>query len=117
MLEHSRNLRQKPSSLKSYGVVTVDTAVPALVCGGGPDVDTAVPALVCDGGPDVDTAVPALVCGGGPDERNEVNLFSKSNQNGAPRDTANIVASNPTIFNIQFDQSVGTLELDHPITS
>jgi hypothetical protein len=102
MLEHSRNLRQKPSSLKSYGVVTVDTAVPALVCGGGPDVDT---------------AVPALVCGGGPDERNDVNLFSKSNQNGAPRDTANIVASNPTIFNIQLDQSVGKVELDHPITS
>ena len=102
MLEHSRNLRQKPSSLKSYGVVTVDTAEPALVCGGGPDVDTAEPALVCDGGPD---------------ERNDINLFSKSNQNGAPRDTANIVASNPTIFNIQLDQSVGTLELDHPITS
>ena len=102
MLEHSRNLRQNPSSLKSYDVVTVDTAVSA---------------LVCDGGPDVDTAVPALVCGGGPDERNDVNLFSKSNQNGAPRDTANIVASNPTIFNIQLDQSVGTLELDHPITS
>ena len=87
MLEHSRNLRQKPSSLKSYGVVTVDTAVPALFCGGGPD------------------------------ERNDVNLFSKSNQNGAPRDTANIVASNPTIFNIQLDQSVGNVALDHPITS
>ncbi len=87
MLEHSRNLYRNPTSLRSYGVVTVDTAVPVLVCGGGPD------------------------------ERNDVNLFSKSNQNGAPRDTANIVASNPTIFNIQLDQSVGNVALDHPITS
>ena len=101
MLELSRNLHQNPSSLKSYAVVTVDPAVPALVCGGGTDVDT---------------AVLALVCGGGPDERNDINLFSKSNQNGAPRDTANVVASNPTIFNIQPDQSVGKVELDHPIT-
>src|SRR6266702_609661 len=116
MLELSRNLRQNSSSLKSYAVVTVDPAVPVLVCGGGPDVDTAVPALVCGGGPDVDTAVPALVCGGGPDERNDINLFSKSNQNGAPRDTANVVASNPTIFNAQAQKFAGKLEVDQPIT-
>ena len=63
----------------------------------------------------VDPAVPALVCGGGPDERNEINLFSTSNQNGAPRDTANVVASNPTIFNTQPQKSAGNVEVDQPI--
>jgi hypothetical protein len=63
-----------------------------------------------------DTAAPALVCGRGPDERNEINLFSTSNQNGAPRDTANVVASNPTIFNTQPQKSAGKVEVDQPIT-
>jgi hypothetical protein len=63
-----------------------------------------------------DPAAPALVCGGGPDERNEINLFSTSNQNGAPRDTANVVASNPTIFNTQPQKSAGKAEVDQPIT-
>ena len=94
MLELSRNLRQNPSSLKSYYVVTVDTTVPVFDCAGGPGGVTTVPAfvcteepvgvttvtvLVCAGGPVGDTAVLELVCAGGPDERNDINLFSKSN--------------------------------------
>lgn len=63
-----------------------------------------------------DPAVLVLVCGIAPDERNEINLFSTSNQNGAPRDTANVVASNPTIFNTQPQKSAGKVEVDQPIT-
>jgi hypothetical protein len=65
----------------------------------------------------VDPAVLALVCGGGPDERNPINLLSRSNQNGAPRDTANVVASNPTIFDTQPQTSAGKGEVDQPTTS
>lgn len=77
--------------------------------------DAVAPATICTvvtGDP----AVLALVCGRAPDERNEINLFSTSNQNGAPRDTANVVASNPTIFNTQPQKSAGKVEVDQPIT-
>ncbi len=77
--------------------------------------DAVAPATNCTvvtGGP----AVPVLVCGIAPDERNEINLFSTSNQNGAPRDTANVVASNPTIFNTQPQKPAGKVEVDQPIT-
>ncbi len=63
-----------------------------------------------------DPAVPALVCGGGPEARNEINLLSTSNQNGAPRDTANVVASNPTIFNTQPQKPAGKVAVDQPVT-
>src|SRR5260370_27692391 len=64
-----------------------------------------------------DPAVPALVCGRTPDERNEINLFSTSKQNGAPRDKANVVDSNPNIFYTQHQKYPGKVALNNPITS
>ncbi len=89
---------------------------PLVLAPGGAMVgDALAPATTCrvvTGG----AGGPAFDCGGGPDERNAINLLSKSNQNGAPRDTANVVASNPTIFNAQAQKFAGKLEVDQPIT-
>src|SRR5260221_14426943 len=77
--------------------------------------DAGAPATICTvvtGDP----AVLALVCGRAPDERNDTNLFSTSNQNGAPRDTANDHPSNPTILNTQPQKPPGKVEVDQPIT-
>ena len=92
--------------------VPVDSTVPTplvLAWDGVP-----VTATTNCGGVLVDPVAPAFGCGGGPDERKFVNLLSRSNQNGAPRDTANIVASNPKTFNTQFLKSAGNV--DQPIT-
>src|SRR5258708_23740178 len=50
------------------------------------------------------------VGGGSPTERNDMNLFNTSNQNGAPNDTASVVASNPTIFTIQLEKLPGRVD-------
>ena len=105
------------SALDFSGGLDGAPELPALSCAGGAGGITTVPAfVVCTeepfgvitvtvfdnaGGGDGGAAALELACAGGPDERNDINLFSKSNQNGAPREIANVVASNPTIFKNQ----------------
>ena len=68
------------------------------------------------GGVPVDPLVLGFFVGRMPDERNIIILFSKSNQNGAPRDMAKVVASSPAIFKSQPQIVAGKVEGDQPIT-